>query len=125
MSCDREPFYIRESAQAKINERVLADSTLKGTLTIYKCKYCSAWHIRSKGASHSLIDKRNRFKQRKECGDKIKYTTMEVAQQQSDEFYGPHEKMQVYLCRFCHGWHIGHVIGYETPPPGLEPGSQR
>lgn len=46
---------------------------------------------------------------RKECGDKIKYSSMEEARftavKLSDRYK---DKLSFYKCRWCGQWHIGH-----------------
>lgn len=110
--CDREPFYIKAAAQTKINEIVRADPVRKGTLTIYRCNYCSSYHIRSKGANKNSIKKIASHRQSRECGTKIIFKTKDDAQMKIDELY-KNKNVTTYWCRFCHGWHIGHAIGYE------------
>lgn len=51
---------------------------------------------------------------RKQCGKKIRYVTQEEAKAAMGSMFrrcGYPGAMNIYHCKFCGGWHIGHRKG--------------
>lgn len=56
---------------------------------------------------------------RRSCQGKIRHSSLRAALAAARPFGALlHDDVEPYHCRFCHGWHIGHVVRFEQGRPG-------
>ena len=57
----------------------------------------------------------------KSCRSKIKYPTREAAEQAAAQGRLVIDRLEIYACRYCDGWHLGHDS--TKPLSSTEPGT--